>query len=255
MATSFIYFLSLWTWLPQGPRISGVGQYISFGNWHISLSIKSLRFIHAAVCCQNLLPFKGWIMFHCVDGPHFILSSVNKHLSGFHLWLRPANEQGCANISSRRCFQFLCCLKSLEARWAETSQNASFRKTQVKKRMQFCACMKAFKHLILIQERYGREIKPVNPKGNQLWTFTGRTDAEAEAPILRSPDSKNQLIGKDPDAGKDWGQEEKGATEDEMVGWHHWLNGHEFEQTSGENEGQGSIACCSPWGLKDSDTT
>ena len=78
-----------------------------------------------------------------------------------------------------------------------------------------------------------KEIKPVNHKGNQSWIFIGRTDAEA--PILWPPDAKSQLIGKDPDVGKDWGQEEKGATEDEMIGWHHWLNGHEFEQTLGDN--------------------
>ena len=74
-----------------------------------------------------------------------------------------------------------------------------------------------------------KEIKPVNPKGNQAWIFTGRTDAEAEVPVLWPPDAMNWLIGKDPDAGKDWRQEEKGTTEDEMVAWHHWLNGHEFE--------------------------
>ena len=78
----------------------------------------------------------------------------------------------------------------------------------------------------------GKEIKPVNPKGNQPWIFIGRMDAEAEAPVLWPPDSKSRLIGKDPGAGKDWGQEEKGAAEDEMVGWRHWLNGHEFEQNS-----------------------
>ena len=93
-----------------------------------------------------------------------------------------------------------------------------------------------------------KENKPVNPKGNQTWIFTGRTDAEAEASILWLPDSKNWVIGIDSDAGKDWGQEEKGMTEDEMVGGHHWLNGHEFEQTLGDNEGQGSLVCCSPWG-------
>ena len=76
-----------------------------------------------------------------------------------------------------------------------------------------------------------KDIKPVSPKGNQCWIFIERTDAEAEAPILWSPDGKSRFIGKDPDAGKDWGQEKKGVTEDEMVGWHHWLNGHEFEQT------------------------
>ena len=93
-----------------------------------------------------------------------------------------------------------------------------------------------------------KEIKPVNPEGNQPWILTGRTDAEAEAPVLWPPDVKSRLIGKDPDAGKDWGQEEKEATEDEMAGWHHWLNGHEFEQTLGDREGQGSLVCCNPWG-------
>ena len=89
-----------------------------------------------------------------------------------------------------------------------------------------------------------QEIKPINPKENQLWIFIGRTDAKAEAPILWPPDAKSQLIRKDPDAGKDWRQEEKGMTEDEMVGWHQRLNGHEFEQAPGDNEGQGSLACC-----------
>ena len=81
------------------------------------------------------------------------------------------------------------------------------------------------------------------------------TDAEAETPILWPPDAKSWLTGKDPDAGKDWGQEEKGATENEMVGWHHWLNGHELEQTQGESDGQRSLACCSSWGRKESDIT
>ena len=97
-----------------------------------------------------------------------------------------------------------------------------------------------------------KEIKPVNPKGNQPWIFTGITDAKAL--ILWLPDEKSQLIGKDPDAGKDWSQDEKGLTEDEVVGWHHWLNGLKFEQTLGDNEGQGNLACCSPWGHKESDT-
>ena len=92
-----------------------------------------------------------------------------------------------------------------------------------------------------------KEIKPFNPKGNQPWIFIGRTDAEAEAPLLWPPDAESQLIGKDPDAWKDWGQEEKGLTEAEIVGWHHWLDGFEFEQTPGDSEGEGSLACCSPW--------
>ena len=100
-----------------------------------------------------------------------------------------------------------------------------------------------------------KEIKPVNPKGDQSWIFIVRNDAEIEAPILWPPDGKSWLIGKDPDVGKDSGQEDKGMTEDEMVGWHHRLNGHEFEQTPGYSERQGSLVCCSPWGLKELDTT
>ena len=100
-----------------------------------------------------------------------------------------------------------------------------------------------------------KEIKPVNPKGNESWIFIGRIDAEAEAPILWPPHVKSRLIRKDPDAGKDWGQEEKGMTEVKMVGWHHLLNGQEFEQAPGDGEGQGSLACCNPWGRKESDTT
>ena len=91
-----------------------------------------------------------------------------------------------------------------------------------------------------------KEIKPVNPKGNQSWIFIGKPNAEAETLILWPPDAKSQLIRKDPEAGKDWRQEEKGMTEDEMVGWHHRLDGHEFAQALGDGEGQGSLACCSP---------
>ena len=100
-----------------------------------------------------------------------------------------------------------------------------------------------------------KETKPVNPKGNQLWIFVGKTDVEAEAPILWPSDVKSRLIRKDPDAGEDWGQEEKQTTEDEMVGWHHRLSGHESEQTLGDNGGQGSLVYCSPWGGKESDMT
>ena len=97
--------------------------------------------------------------------------------------------------------------------------------------------------------------KEIKLKGNQLWIFIGRTDAEAETPVLWPPDVKNWLIGKDLDAGKDWRREEKGMTEDEMVGWHHQLDGHEFEQAPGVGDGQGGLACCSPWGHKESDMT
>ena len=100
-----------------------------------------------------------------------------------------------------------------------------------------------------------KEIQPVHPKGNQSWIFIGRTDAEAEASVLWPSDGKNWLIGKDPDAGKDWRQQEKGTTEDKMVGWHHWLDGHEFEQALGIGDGQGSLACWSSWGHKELDMT
>ena len=100
-----------------------------------------------------------------------------------------------------------------------------------------------------------KEIQLVYPKGNQSWIFMGRTDAEAETPILWLPDAKNWFIWKDPDAGKDWGQEEKGKTEDEMVGCHHQLNGHGFGWTPGVGDGQGGLVCCSSWGCKDSDVT
>ena len=100
-----------------------------------------------------------------------------------------------------------------------------------------------------------KEIQPVNPKGNQPWIFIRRTDAETEAPTLWTLDTKSRQMRKDPDDGKDWRQEVKGTTEDVMVGWHHWLNGHEFEQAQGDGEGQGGLVCCSLWGHKESDTT
>ena len=100
-----------------------------------------------------------------------------------------------------------------------------------------------------------KEIQPVYPKGDQSWVFIGRTDVEAETPIHWPPDAKSWLIGKDPDAGRDWGQEEKGPTEDEMVGWYHGLNGHRFGWTPVVGDAQGGLACCSSWGHKESDIT
>ena len=100
-----------------------------------------------------------------------------------------------------------------------------------------------------------KEIQPVHSKGDQSWAFIERTDVEAETPILWPPDMKNWLTGKDPDAGKDWGQEERGTTEDDMVGWHPWLNGHGFRWTPGVGDGQRGLACCGSWGRKESDTT
>ena len=113
---------------------------------------------------------------------------------------------------------------------------------------------------VVLEETLGRpldckEIKQVSPKENQYWIFSGRTDAEAEALVLWPRDGKNWLFGKDHDAGKDWRQEKKGSTEDNMVGWHHQLNGNEFEQAPGIDDGQGSLVFCSQWGHKESDTT
>ena len=100
-----------------------------------------------------------------------------------------------------------------------------------------------------------KEIHPAHPKGDQSWVFIGRTDAKAETPILWLPDAKSWFTGKDPDTGKDWGQEEKGTTEDEMGGWHHQLNGHGFGYTLGVGDGQGALVCCGSWGRKESDLT
>ena len=100
-----------------------------------------------------------------------------------------------------------------------------------------------------------KEIQPVHPKGDQSWLFIGKTDVEAETPILWPPDAKSWLIWKDPDAGKDWGQEEKGTTEDEMVGWHHQLDGHGFRWALVVGDGQGGLACCGSWGGKELDAT
>ena len=100
-----------------------------------------------------------------------------------------------------------------------------------------------------------KEIQPVHSEGDQPWDFFGRNDAKAETPVLWLPHAKSWLIGKDSDAGRDWGQEEKGTTEDEMAGWHHWLDGCEFEWTPGVGAGQGGLACCDSWGRKESDMT
>ena len=100
-----------------------------------------------------------------------------------------------------------------------------------------------------------KEIQPVHSKGHQSWVFFGRNDAKAESPILWPADAKSWLIGKDSAAGRDWGQEEKGTTEDEMAGWHHGLDGRESEWTPGVGDGQGGLVCCDSWGCKESDTT
>ena len=107
----------------------------------------------------------------------------------------------------------------------------------------------------VVLEIFGLEIQPVHPKGDQFWVFIGRNDAKAETPILWPPHVKSWLIGKDSGAWRDWGQEEKRTTEDEMAGWHHQLDGHEFEWTPGVGDGHGGLACCNSWGRKESDMT
>ena len=101
----------------------------------------------------------------------------------------------------------------------------------------------------------GKEMQPVHSEGDQPWDFFGRNDAKAEAPVLWPPHAKSWLIGKDSDAGRDWGQEEKGMTQDEMAGWHHWVDGRESEWTPGVGDGQGGLACCDSWGCRELDTT
>ena len=116
-------------------------------------------------------------------------------------------------------------------------------------------CFKLWCWKRLLRVPYCMEIQPVHSKGDQSWVFFGRNDAKAETPVLWPPHAKSWLIGKDSYAGRDWGQEEKGMTEDEMAGWHHWLDGREFEWTPGDGDGQGGLACCNSWGRKESDTT
>ena len=144
---------------------------------------------------------------------HFVDKGPYSQSCGFpgtHVWMWELDKEGWA--LKNRCFQTVVLEKTLE------------------------------------NPLHSKMIKPVNPKGNQPWIVIGRTDADTEAPILWPPDAKSWLIRKDTGAGKEWRQEEKGMPEEKTVGWHHWRNGHEFEQTPGDGEGQGSLASCSPWG-------
>ena len=154
------------------------------------------------------------------------------------------------NTLSRLVIAFLPRSNHLWISWLQSPSAVILEPKKIK-----CVTVSIVSHLFSMKWWDCKEIKPVNPKGNQPWIFTGRTDAEAETPILWPPDAKNWLIEKDPDSGKDWRQEEKGITEDEMVGWHQRLDGHEFEQALRVGDGQGSLVCCSPWGYKKSDTT
>ena len=175
------------------------------------MSSSNCCFLTCIQVCQEA----GKVVFHLIqNSPQFVVFSTNYGFSRSHVWMWELDHKE-GWVLENWCFWTVVLEKTLESP---------------------LDC---------------KEIKTVNPKGNQPWIFFGRTDAEAEAPILWPPDVKSWLIIKDLDAGKDWRQEEKGKTEDEMVGWHHWLNGHEFEQAPGDGEGQGSLVCCSPWGCKE----
>ena len=164
----------------------------------------------------------------------------------------------CQHHSSLRCFVFL--LQSTTSKISITQQSC-FSATDMAAR-EFHTSVQLHKvdqehtEAVALESPLDcKEIQPVHPKRNKSRIFFERTDGEAETPIFWPPDAKSWLIWKDPDAWKDWRWEEKGTTEDEMVGWHHRLNGHEFEETLGVGDGQGGLECCHPWGRKELDTT
>ena len=219
---------------------------------------------------QHLLPRQTTSSFWC-----FLLNKW--HHSAIRLWLPKSKSQDqvlhfltwCRNMPSQ--FHLLMFLKFYHflhphntALVQETtlslldSSSSPYPCTPCPHKWESAASLQpimCFTALLLISPLDCKEIQPVHPKGDQSWVLSGRTNVEAETPILWPPDAKSWFIWKDPDAGKDWGQEEKRTTEDEMVGWHHQLNGQEFGWILGVGYGQGGLACCSSWGRKESDTT
>ena len=153
------------------------------------------------------------------------------------------------NILSRLVIAFLPRSKCLLISWLQSPSAVILEPKKIK-----CVTVSIVSHLFSMKWWDCKEIKPVHPKGDQSWIFIGSADAEAEAPILWLPDVKSQLTGRDLD-GKDWRPKEKGTTEDELAGWHHWLDGRESEWTPGVGDGQGGLVCCDSWGRKESDTT
>ena len=139
--------------------------------------------------------------------------------------------------------------------WTPLKSGADIRMLLKKKNFLFCMGVTVVLEKTLESPLDCKEIQPVHSEGDQPWDFFGGNDAKAETPVLWPLYVKSWLIGKDSDAGRDWGQEEKGTTEDEMAGWHHWLDGRESEWTPGVGDGQGGLACCDSWGRKESDTT
>ena len=165
-------------------------------------------------------------------------------------WVAISYSMGCSQPRDQTCISSVSCIgRQILYHWA------TWEAWDLSRRSKNWCCWTVVLEKTLESPLDCKEIKPVHPEGNQSWIVIERTDAKAETPILRPRDAKNQLIRKDPDAEKDWRQEEKGTTEDEIVGWHHELNGHEFEHAPGDSDGQGSLACYGPWGHKELDMT
>ena len=181
---------------------------------------------------NNFIHFEDWIIFHCMNIPYLaIQSSTDEHWAVSIFWpLWIMLQWALGNM----------CLSTISGSYDRVGRQRKL----------------SAKELMFLNCGVGEDSwESLAQQGDQSWVFTRRTDVETEIPIFWPPDAKNWLIWKDPDAGKDWGQEEKGTTEDEMDGWHHWLDGHESEWTPGVGDGQGGLACCSPWGCKELDTT
>ena len=226
------WFLSVASWIPINLKTKIFLGMIRNCNDYISLCLESYFFIPSAflsIVCPYVGQRSPWSSYlyhsngsHIEKPRHYFankgLSSQGYGFSSGHVWMW---ELDCEESWAPKnwCFWIVVLEKTLESP------------------LDF------------------KEIHPVHSKGDQSWVFIGRTDAKAETPIFWLPDAKSWLIGKDPDAGRDWGQEEKGMTEDEMAGWHHWLDGHESEWTPGVGNGQGALECCNSWGCKELDTT
>ena len=231
------------TKLPSGTALNkGSGMTVAH-----SLSVHS---------CASLVPLGNWLYFLIIVKFSPCSSQNSHHQPHAYIFTALDSKENTGNMENSR--KVLNCWKSLDS---SNHLGVGGRRGTINHEMLTRSCHyipstppKSLLEKTLESPLDCKEIKLVHSKGNQPWIFTGRTDAETETPILWSPDGKNWLTGKNRGDEKDWRQEEKGTTEDEMVGWHHRLNGHEFEQAPGVGDGQGSLACCSPWGRKESGT-
>ena len=246
-------------WMEEPGRLQFMGSLRVGHDWATSLSLST--FMHwrgngnplQCSCLEN--PRDGEAWWAAVYGVaqswtrlKRLSNSNSNAFSAVFLWWSSSTLMLSPLWDSHRCLQSSC-------GWSVTYGSSTIKSWLSGMLKNWCFWAVALEKTLYKSPLDCREIKSVNPKGNQSWIFIRRTDAEAAAPILWQPDAKNWLIGNDPDAGKDWRQEEKGATEDKMIGWYHWLNGHELEPALADGEGQGNLACCIPWGCKKSDTT